>query len=111
MDGVPETSSVGYNGFLLHKCISISYSIRLNGVKCGARYCVTRPDGEGEDARARTQHSRVFHKPRFYHSAEYCSVFVQRAKQTMCCEVGRGNYHRAQPVPSSIVEKPPTGKE
>ena len=54
----------------------ITYSIRLNGVKCGAPYCVTRPDREGEDAHARTQHSRVFHKPRFYHSAEYCTYFL-----------------------------------
>ena len=49
------------------------YSIRLNGVKCDALYFVSRSDGEGEVARARTQHLRVFHKPRFYHSAEYCT--------------------------------------
>ena len=57
---------------------------------------------EGVDHFAPAQFSRF---------AERSSVFVQRAKQTMWCEVGRGKYHRAQPVPSSIVEKPPTGKE
>ena len=52
------------------------YSIRLNGVNCGARYCVTRPDREGEDARARTQHLRVFHKHGLYHSAEHCKTVL-----------------------------------
>ena len=46
----------------------------LNGVKCGALYCVTCPDGERENAGARTQHSPVFRKPRFCQSAEYCRL-------------------------------------
>ena len=31
----------------------------------------------GEDARARMQPSRSFHKPRFYHSAKYCTSYIK----------------------------------
>ena len=41
--------------------------------KCGAPYCVTRSDGEEEDAWCGCNKSASFTHPRFYHSAGYCT--------------------------------------
>ena len=49
------------------------YSIRLNGVTCGASCCVTRSEGEGEDVRRKRNKSAAFTHSRFYHSSAYCT--------------------------------------